>query len=138
RTQRAAVRLSLRAPLSASLRGAQNVAADLAVERVQLPAPRLQRPTILRLDRRVALLPQLAHLRLDRRLVDADDGAVLVRIDAERTAERRPQIVLVHLREGLDRVLMQILRDVAKLLNRLRLQVVVGVGHSSFESIYWR
>src|SRR5260221_14788641 len=83
-----------------------NVRADLPVEAMNLTPQALQHVAIVRRDRGVALFLQRLHLRLDRRLVDADDGVMLVRVNAERLAQRREQVLLVQLRVALDRFLV--------------------------------
>ena len=47
-----------------------------------------------------------ANLRFERGLVDADRVVMLVRRDAQCLAERRQQMIFVHLRKALDRVLV--------------------------------
>ena len=101
-------------------------------------APRaFERLVIVRLERRLALLFERAHLCLDGRLVDADDEVVLVDIDAERLAQGRQQMVFVHLRIALHQLLLVAvpscplvtLGNVAQLLNCLSLQLVIRVRH---------
>src|SRR6266851_5349479 len=78
-----------------------DVGANLTVQAVNLAPQAFGRSGIVRGERRVLLLFQLAHLGLDRRLVDADHDVMLVRVDAERFAERRQQMLFVHLRIAL-------------------------------------
>src|SRR5262249_7059844 len=110
------------------------------VERVDVPPNAFQLRAVVRLDRSIAILLQLAHLRLDRRLVDAGDIVVLVRLDPECLRERRQQVLLVHLRVALHRVVvLDGLGDVAEFLDRLFLEVVKRIGRhgrTSFSSAY--
>ena len=55
-------------------------------------------------QRGVPILLQPLDLRFERRLVDADGDMVFTHVDAEGGAERRQQVLLVHLRETLDGV----------------------------------
>src|SRR5581483_6083514 len=55
---------------------------------------------------------------------------MLARVDPERRAERRQQVLFIELRIALHRVLvLDALRDVAQFLNRLALQLLIRVGH---------
>src|SRR5262249_9828025 len=105
------------------------VGADLAVERVNVPPDTLQLPAVVRLDRGVALLLELADLRLDRRLVGYNRLVLLLGLVAERLAERRKQMIFVHLHRALNGLVLRLLRDVTQLLHRLDLQFIVGVRH---------
>src|SRR5262245_2925412 len=79
----------------------EGVRANLPVVVMELTASALERIVIVRFERGIALLPELAHLRFDRRLVDAGHRVMLVGLDAERLAERGQQMVLVQLRIAL-------------------------------------
>src|SRR5262249_13064269 len=92
----------------------------------------LERVVIVRVERLVPLPAQIAHLRLDRRLVDARDGMVLVRLDAERLAQRGQQMILVHLRVALHGVpVLDAFGDLAQVLNRLLFQLMKRVSHEA-------
>src|SRR5437773_11471864 len=102
---------------------------------MDLAADALERVVVVRLERLSALLLQVADLRFDRRLVDASRCVVLARVDAERFAKSRQQMVLVQLRVALDGVLvLHAFRNFAKFLNRFLFQLVVGVSHGSSET----
>src|SRR5215472_9812100 len=94
---------------------------------MNVPADSLQLRAVVRLDRGVALFLQLAHLRFDRRLVDAGD--VVMFLDAERFRERRQQMLFVQLRVALHGVLiLDAFRNLAQLFEGLALQVVQRIG----------
>src|SRR5262249_21010445 len=102
---------------------------DLAVEVMDMPAEVVQRRVIVGLERRVALFLELADLRLDRRLVDADRRVMVAGVDAERAADCREQMMLVHLRVALDGLVLNRLRELAQVRERLRLEFRVGLSH---------
>src|SRR4029078_7139993 len=97
------------------------------VQAVHLPPQRLQLMVIVRVERLVARRLQFPQLRLDRRLVDPVHGVMLVRVDAERLAQRGKQVILVHLR----RALTGIPGDLAKLRHSLGPQLFIRVGHGT-------
>src|SRR5262245_54939248 len=98
---------------------------------MQLPADRLEFHRVVRGERGLPLILELTHRRYDGRLVDPRDVVMLV--DAERLREGREQMFLVHLRVALDRlVVLHILRNFAKFLNRLLFQLVKCVCHATF------
>jgi hypothetical protein len=103
------------------------VRAHLVIQMVDLPPDRFQAQMIVHVERVVALRFQRAQLRLDRRLVDSVHLVVHARLDPQRPAERRQQVILVHLRGSLDRVL----GDLAELRDRHPFQLIVGVGHGA-------
>jgi len=106
------------------------VGADLPVQRMNLPANAFERIAVVLLERRVALLLQLAHPGFDGRLVDAGHVVVFVRIDAKRLAQRGQEMFLVQLRVALHRLLvLDALRDVAQFLNCFPFQFVEGISH---------
>src|SRR5437773_7154013 len=91
-----------RQPPTADWRLAQ-MSANLTVQMMNLSTNAFELVVIVRFERRAALVLQLAHLRLDRRLVDPGRLVVPVRLDAERLAQSRQQVLLVHLRVALHR-----------------------------------
>src|SRR5438093_7250666 len=102
---------------------------------MKLPPYVLECVMIVRFERLAALRFELANLRLDRGLVDAGGFMMLARIDAERLAERGQQMLFVQLRVALDGVLvLHAFRDVAQLLDCLRLELMKCVGHRSSET----
>ena len=108
----------------------RDVRPNLTIETVDLAADALELIVIPGLECRVALRLQLAHFGLDARLVDADHRVVLVGIDPQRLAQRGKQMILVHLREPLHRVvLFDGLSDLPELLDGFPLQVVIRVSH---------
>ena len=90
-----------------------NMCANLPVQSMNLTAKALQQLMIVRFAGAIALFLELAHLRLDRGFVDSDDDEMLVRVDSERLAQRGQQVVLVHLRIPLHRVVLDIFGDLA-------------------------
>ena len=111
---------------------------DPAVEVVVLAPQGLQLLAVGSRDRLLLLGPDRVHAGLQLGLVDTHRGVVrvLVVLDAEGLAERREQVLLVHLRVALDGVVLDPLRDLAQVVDRLVLQLFVGVRHdpSSLEN----
>src|SRR6266496_3804175 len=98
---------------------------------MNLPANAFQRISVVLLERRVALLLQLAHPGFDGRLVDAGHVVVFVRVDAKRLAQRGQEMFLVQLRVALHRLLvLDAFRNVTQLLDRFPFQFVEGVRHT--------
>ena len=80
-------------------------------------------------DRFLPLGAQLAHPRARRDLDIAVRGVMLVRVDAERLAQRGQQMVLVHLRVALHGVVLDVLGQVPQLGERHLLQALVRMRH---------
>ena len=99
----------------------------MPVQLVDLATELLEQPMIVGLELSRFLLFQLAHFRLDRRPVDTGCGVVIVRVYTERRAERRQQVLFVHLRKALDRFVLEILGDIAQLLDRFVLELVCSL-----------
>ncbi len=106
---------------------------DPAVEVVVLAPQGLQLLAVGSRDRLLLLAPDRVHAGLQLGLVDTHRGVVrvLVVLDAEGLAQRREQVLLVHLRVALDGVVLDPLRDLAQVVDRLVLQLFVGVRHQS-------
>src|SRR5262249_55508648 len=62
----------------------------------------------------IALLLQFLDLCFDLHLVDADDVVMSMHFQTERCAYCLKQMLLVHLRESLDRVVVDSLRNISK------------------------
>jgi hypothetical protein len=105
--------------------------ANLVIQMMQLSPNSLQSVAIVRLARCVTLSLKFVHLRLERGFVDANDDGVLMGVDAERLAERRQQMILVHLRRAFDGVVLDGGRDRAQFLERFLFQLVIRVSHDA-------
>jgi hypothetical protein len=65
------------------------VTSDVAIDPMDLAAQHLELAVVVRLERLIALEFEHLDLRLQRRLVDADDDMMLVGLDTERLSDRR-------------------------------------------------
>src|SRR5262245_60312219 len=94
------------------------VRADPMVQRVQMAPDHFQLRHIAHLVRLGPLGTELAHSRLGLRFVEAVAHVMMrVRIDAERLADGRQQMILVHLREALDGFVLDPFGDFTELRN---------------------
>jgi hypothetical protein len=73
----------------------------------------------------------LAHLALDRRLLCDDRRMMLVTLDTERFAQRRQQMVFVHLRVALHRFVLDVFRQLAQFSDGLLLELFIRVRHAT-------
>src|SRR5262249_19500378 len=107
--------------------------AELAVDAVHVAPDRLELGVVVGLEGFVPLRLELFQLRLEPGLL-AGGGArrvvMDVGVDPEGLADGREQVLLVHLRVALDRVVLDALGDLAELVDRLLLQLFVGECHS--------
>ena len=90
---------------------------NLVVQVMNLPPDGVENRVVIGGKRFVALALQLADLHLDAGLVDADNLVMLTHVDAERLADRRKQPLLVHLRVAPDRLMDDVLGDLAQFGN---------------------
>src|SRR5262245_36456881 len=98
---------------------------------MDLPSHRLELLVVASLQGLLASTLELAQPLLDRRLVDPHDVVMAMGLDAEGLAQRGQQMILVHLAVSLDGIVLNVLRDVAQLIDRLLAQLFVGVCHRS-------
>jgi hypothetical protein len=106
-----------------------NVRSQLMVQMMNVAPNGLELRMIARLARRIPLAFQLADFRFDPCLVDADDSVMFPSVDAQGLANRRKQVILVHLRIALHRVMLETVGYLTQLGERFLMQFVVRVIH---------
>jgi hypothetical protein len=102
---------------------------DLSLQAVDTSPDGLELRVIMRGKGGCASLLQPANARFDRRLVDPDNVVVLVHLYVQRIAERNHQMLFIHLRIALDRVVLDVFGDLAQLRQGLMSQFVMCVCH---------
>jgi hypothetical protein len=85
---------------------------DSSLQAVDRSPDYFELSTIVGFDRRCSQRLQFTYTRFDRRLVDADDGVMLV-LDAECLGERNDEVLFVHLGITLDGLVLAALSHVA-------------------------
>ena len=69
---------------------------------------------------------ELSHLGFEQALLGRDRGMMFVRLDAQRFAECRQEMILVHLCVALNRLVRELFGQIAQFRNGLLLQLFVA------------
>lgn len=102
---------------------------------VNLPMAELDLLGVLGLDGFGQLILHGLDARLGPGLVDADYFVVGVHVDVQGLAEGHQEVILVHLRMALDRLMVHSLGDLAQLGDRFLLQFGQSVRHQYLHRI---
>ncbi len=91
---------------------------------------RFSSSAFVRLDGGGPLLLERSNLSFDLALVESDHLVVGMGVDAECRANREEDLLLVHLRVALDRLVLDSGRDLAQLGDGLLAQLFIGMCHA--------